>query len=68
MTPILRAVPAIILIALSKDAALRSGIFCSAISFICAFVIVATFSLFGFAEPLSILHAFLMRTGAGGVF
>ena len=64
----LLAVPAIMLIAASRDAAFRSGIFNSAISCTFAFEIVATFSLFGTAEPLLILHAFLINTAAGGVF
>ena len=64
----LRAVPAIMLIAVSMLAAVRSGIFCSAIFLICSVVIVATFVLLGTPEPLSIPQAFLMRTAAGGVF
>ena len=59
---------AIIEIAASISAALRSGIFCSAIFLTCSPVIVATFVLFGTPEPLSIPHAFLIRTAAGGVF
>ena len=66
--PMLRAVPAIMLIALSTDAALRSGIFCSAIFFTCSRVIFATLVLFGVPEAVSMPHAFLMRTAAGGVF
>jgi hypothetical protein len=66
--PILRAVPATMLIAASTSAALRSCIFCSAIFLKSAFEIVATFVLFGVAEPLSTLHAFLSNTAAGGVF
>ena len=49
----LRAVPAIMLIADSMLAALRSGIFCSAIFLTCSFVILATLVLFGTPEPLS---------------
>jgi len=48
-------------------AALRSGIFVSAIFFICSFVILATLVLLGVPEALSIPHAFLIRTAAGGV-
>ena len=44
--PILLAVPAIMLIAASKDAAFKSGIFISAISWILALEIVATLFLF----------------------
>jgi len=43
--PMLRAVPAIMLQADSKDAALRSTIFVFAISSICALVMLATFVL-----------------------
>ena len=68
MIPIERAVPAIILIAASREPALRSGIFVSAIFFTCSFVSFATFVLLGVAEAVSIPAAFLMRTGAGGVF
>lgn len=64
----LLAVPAIMLAAASSVFALRSAIFCLAISSTCALVIFATLSLFGFALPLSMPHAFLMRTGAGGRF
>src|SRR5699024_8035911 len=67
-TPMERHVPATMLIAASTDAAFRSGIFSSAISWSCAFVIVATLFLFGTPEPDWILHAFLIRTAAGGVF
>ena len=68
VTPILLAVPSIMLIAASRLAAFKSGIFVSAISFTCAFVIVATLVLFGTPEPDLMLHAFLINTGAGGVF
>jgi hypothetical protein len=65
----LRAVPATMLIAVSIFAALRSVILSSAIFCTSAFEIVAIFS-FGPAVPLafSILHAFLIKTAAGGVF
>ena len=65
--PIERAVPAIMLIAASREAALRSGILVSAIFCTSSLEMVATFCLFGTAEPDSILQAFLMRTAAGGV-
>ena len=64
----LRAVPAIMLIAASIVAAFKSGIFVSAISLILSLEIVATFVLLGTPEPDWMLHAFLIRTGAGGVF
>ena len=64
----LRAVPATMLMAASRLAAFKSGIFCSAIACKSAFFKVATFVLLGTPEPLWILHAFLIRTAAGGVF
>ena len=67
MIPIERAVPAIIEIAESIFAALRSGILRVAISSSCALVILATFVLLGTPEPEAILHAFLSKTAAGGV-
>jgi hypothetical protein len=60
----LLAVPATMLMAASMLPAFRSGILSSAIFLTSAFEILATLSLWGFAEPLSILHAFLMRTAA----
>ena len=68
LIPILLAVPAIMLIAASKDAAFKSGIFISAISWILALEIVATFVLFGTPEPDLMLQAFFNKTAAGGVF
>ena len=56
------------LIAASKDAAFKSGIFVSAISFNLSLESVATFVLFGVADAVFKLHAFLIRTAAGGVF
>ena len=64
----LRAVPAIMLTALSRLAAFRSGSFALAISSSCALVIVATLVLLGSPDPDWILQAFLIRTAAGGVF
>ena len=64
----LRAVPATMLIAASKEAALRSGILVSAIFFTCSLVMEATFVLLGVPEAVSMPHAFLIRTAAGGVF
>ena len=63
----LRAVPATMLIAASSEPALRSGIFCSAICFTCSRVSFATLVLLGVGDAVSIPHAFLMSTGAGGV-
>ena len=68
MIPIERAVPAIMLIAASTDAAFRSGIFISAISLTLSLEIVATLVLFGTPEPDLMLHAFFSSTAAGGVF
>ena len=65
-TPIDLAVPSTILIAVSSDAAFKSGIFCSAIALTCSLVILATFSLFGFPDPFSILIDFLIKTATGG--
>ena len=56
------------LIAVSNDAAFKSGIFCSAIALTCSFVILATLSLFGFPEPFSIFIYFLINTATGGTF
>ena len=64
----LLAVPQIILYAESRLAALRSGIFVSAILITSSLEILATFVLLGTPEPDSILQAFLRRTAAGGVF
>ena len=63
----LRQVPAIMLMAVSRFAAFRSGILVLAISSSCFFVMDATFVLLGTPEPLSIPTAFLIRTAAGGV-
>ena len=65
--PMLRAVPAIMLMALSTLAAFRSGILVSAILRTCSLVILATLFLFGTPEALSRPQAFLIRTAAGGV-
>ena len=61
LIPILLAVPAIMLIAASKDAAFKSGIFISAISWILALEIVATLFLFGTPEPDLMLQAFFKK-------
>ena len=51
--PIDRAVPLMLLIAVSTEAAFKSGIFCVAISRTCCSVTLPTFSLFGVPEPLA---------------
>ena len=53
--------------AVSTEAAFRSGIFCVAISRTCFSVTLPIFSLFGVPEPLGIPAAFSSRTAAGGV-
>ena len=63
----LRAVPAIMLIAASTDAAFRSGIFSSAILRTSSLEIVATLVLFGTPDAVFRLQAFFNRTAAGGV-
>ena len=63
----LLAVPAIMLMAASTDAAFKSGIFSSAIFLKSSWEMAATFVLLGTAEPDLILQAFLIKTGAGGV-
>src|SRR5580658_9160090 len=65
--PIDRAVPRMLLIAVSTDAALRSGIFCFAISSTCLAVTLPTLSLFGVPEPLAMPAARFNRIEAGGV-
>src|SRR5450432_4664986 len=65
--PIDRAVPLMLLIAASTDAAFRSGIFWVAMSRTWASVTVPTLVLLGTPEPLARLAAFLSRTAAGGV-
>src|SRR5271168_3036358 len=52
--PMERAVPRMLLMAASTDAALRSGIFCLAISSTCLAVTLPTLSLFGAPAPLAI--------------
>ena len=68
MTPMERAVPAIMLMAASTLAAFRSRILSSAILRSSSLGSSATFCLLGTPLPLSILQAFLIRTAAGGVF
>src|SRR5215475_10870519 len=63
----LRAVPFTLLIAVSSDAAFRSGIFCLAISATCFSVTFPTLSLLGAPEPLAIPAARFSSTEAGGV-
>src|SRR5690606_3821278 len=66
--PIERAVPSIMRIADSMEAALRSGILVVAISRTCWRVTFPTLSRFGTAAPLSTPAAFFRSTAAGGVF
>ena len=56
------------LIAVSIDAAFKSGIFNSAIFLTCSFVKLPTLVLFGTPEPLSNPNSFLIKTAAGGVY
>ena len=56
------------LMAASTEAAFKSGIFFSAISRICALVMLATLSRLGRPEAVSRPQAFLINTAAGGVF
>ena len=65
--PILRAVPAIVLTAASKLAAVKSGSFVLAISSSCDLFTLPTFSLFGVPLPLVIPAAFFKRIDAGVV-
>src|SRR5258708_1144545 len=67
VTPIERALPAIVRTAASRSAAVRSGILALAISSAWARVIFPTLSVCGVLLPDSIPAAFLMRTVAGGV-
>ena len=67
VTPIERAVPAMILVAASRSLAFRSGILRSAIERAWSTVIDPTFSVWGSPEPLGIPAASLIRTAAGGV-
>src|SRR5215831_7427991 len=65
--PIERAVPRMLLIAVSMEAAFRSGIFCLAMSSTCFAVTLPTLSLFGVPDPLAMPAARFNRTEAGGV-
>jgi len=65
--PIDRAVPSIVRIAASRLAALRSGIFCRAISSTCFLVTLPTLSRLGTPEPFSSPAALISRIDAGGV-
>src|SRR5262249_33361421 len=67
VTPIERAVPAMILVAASRSLAFRSGILRSAIWRAWSTVIEPTISVWGSPEPFSIPAASLIRTAAGGV-
>ena len=59
--------PLMLLIAVSTEAAFRSGIFCVAISRTCFSVTFPTLSLFGVPEPLATPAAFFSSTAADGV-
>src|SRR5918998_2416528 len=63
----LRAVPSMVLMALSRLVVFKSGILVLAISSILAREIVPTFSRFGLPEPLGTPAAFFKRSAAGGV-
>ncbi len=65
--PMLRAVPFTLLIAVSSEAAFKSGIFCLAISETCFSVTLPTLSLLGAPEPLAMPAARFNRIEAGGV-
>src|SRR5258707_15684176 len=62
----LRAVPFTLLIAVSSEAAFRSGIFCLAMSSTCFSVTLPTLSLLGVPDPLAMPAARLSRIEAGG--
>ena len=65
--PIDLAVPRMLFMAASTEAAFRSGIFCLAMSSTCLAVTLPTLSLFGAPDPLAIPAARLSRIEAGGV-
>src|SRR6202011_4311829 len=65
--PMDRAVPRILLIAVSTEAAFKSGIFCLAMSSTCLAVTLPTLSLFGVPDPLAMPAARFNRIDAGGV-
>src|SRR5580765_8755578 len=56
-----------LLIAVSTEAAFKSGIFCFAMSSICLIVTLPTLSLFGTPEPLAMPAARFNKIEAGGV-
>ena len=62
----LRAVPAIILIALSSSRAFKSLFFICTISANCLRVTLPTISRFGVPEPFAIEAAYFNNTAAGG--
>src|SRR5699024_3383863 len=67
VTPMLRAVPLIMLPAVCSEAALRSRMLGWASASAWARVMEPTLFLLGAREAVSMPAAFLMRTGAGGV-
>src|SRR5215212_5486466 len=64
--PMLRAVPAMILMPAASSLAFMSARLIFQISASCFLVTLPTLSWLGLAEPLAILAAFLRRTDAGG--
>src|SRR5258708_1399165 len=66
--PMLRAVPAMILIPAASSLAFMSAFLIFQISASCFFVTLPTLSWFGFAEPEAMLAAFFRSTEAGGDF
>jgi len=63
----LRALPATVFMAVSRLAAVRSGIFAFAISSTCLRVSLPTLSVCGRGLPFSSFAAFLISTVVGGV-
>src|SRR5262245_32461854 len=67
VSPIVRAGPAMLCVAVSMSLAFRSGILVWAMSLTCAIVILPTFSLCGSELPFCTPAAFLISSAAGGV-
>src|SRR3954469_11026358 len=67
-SPMLRAVPSMVLMADSRLVVFRSCSLSLAISSILSREMEPTFSLFGLPEPLGTPAAFFKRSAAGGVF
>src|SRR5512141_2364117 len=66
--PMLRAVPAMILMPAASSLAFMSAFLIFQISASCFLVTLPTLSWLGFAEPEAMLAAFFKRTDAGGDF